>query len=77
MWSAQPHSLDGRAPALAPESSSRGFFVIPLLSKVNSGGIFSFIVENKSVKMENRRIAEVEGKGVSKDVSVTVNQAFN
>ncbi len=27
--------------------------------------------------MENRRITEVEGKGVSKDISVTVNQAFN
>lgn len=28
-------------------------------------------------KMENRRITEVEGKGVSNYISVTVNQAFN
>ncbi len=76
MWSAQlTRWTDARL--LSRQSSSRSFFVISLLSKVNSDGIVSFIDENKSAKMENRRIAKVEGKGVSKDVSVTVNQAFN
>lgn len=50
------HSLDGRAPSLAPESSSRCFFVIFLLSKVNSDGIFSFIVENMSAKWKTEEL---------------------
>lgn len=60
-------------------SFSRSVFVIFLLlafSKVNSDGLQSFVIKKYNDKMENRGITE-EGKGVSKDISVTVKQYFN
>lgn len=58
---------------------SSSVFVIFLLlafSNVDSDGLFSFVIKKYVDKMEKRGITEV-GKGVSKDISVTVKQDFN